>query len=345
MLAGGRPLRGQPVVRSKLSKRAALESDMRRDDDAPEGSGVGPRPAEGVGCGRAGETDADRVLVIDVEPRCAEELVVQEVQGIATQGQAHAFVELESLLDARVDLVERFCARDVAADRAGKGVPTAECINRKGVVDDEMNGRGTDQRAGWRSHLRGTLASADVDQLVCGEVAARGVKGSAGIAEYGAARIERAPDKVVVEGRIAVGVAVVGVLYRSDGNTGLVTMCATELPAPQNAADEALLILPREIVDHVGGENVRIGLCRDAAFAAIGIKGVLSDGGGDAAGAGEDLAGVVQRLAKGIREIGGQIVEGPDFEFVLQAIIFGPSAVVARANQSEVAICAPNRGS
>jgi hypothetical protein len=130
-----------PVFRAR---RQVLESDVRRDVDAPESSGVAPGFAKGAGCRCAAGAEACRVLVIDVQSRHAENLVVEEVQGIAAQGQAHAFMEFEGFLDARVDLVERFCASDVAADRAGEGVPAAECVDRECVVDDEMDGGWTD---------------------------------------------------------------------------------------------------------------------------------------------------------------------------------------------------------
>src|SRR5580704_7168895 len=127
---------------SQLAERRTLECNVRRDDYAAESPGVGPSPAEGVGCGRAASADAEGVLVVDVQPRRPQELVVEQIQSIATQGQAHAFVKLEGLLDAGVNLVERLCASHVAADGAGKWVAPAEVIDREGVVDDEMDRRG-----------------------------------------------------------------------------------------------------------------------------------------------------------------------------------------------------------
>src|SRR5580693_6828098 len=87
-----------------------------------------------------------------------------------------------------------------------------------------------------------------------------------------------------------------------------------------------------------------IRLRRNSALPVIGAEGILGDGRGDAATAREDLAGIVQGFAKGIGEIPSQATERPDLQFVLEAIIAGPGAVVASANQREVAVWASKRG-
>lgn len=332
-----------------LPQRRVLEREVRRDDDAAEVSGVPPNLTEGVRRGGTTGTDARSVLVIDVEAGRTVELVVKGVQGISAQSQRQALVELEVLLDAQVHLVTGLGASDVTADGAGKGVASAEIVDRKSVVDDEMNVGRIDRRARWRSQrcIAGTLATAYVDQedlTSCGvlDVSASGVERSISITENRTAGVESATDEVIVEEAVTIRVAIVGVLNRSYGDAGLIAMRATELPATQSVTEETLLrALPRHFIENVSGENVGIGLRRNAALPSVEAEWIDGDRSGNAARTGEDFAGVVQGLAKGIGEIPSQSVKRPELEFVLEAVIEGPGPVVAGANQCEVAICAP----
>src|SRR5579859_2838725 len=104
-------------------------------------------------------------------------------------------------------------------------------------------------------------------------------------------------------------------------------------------SEEALLRFhPGQFVENVGGEDMWIGLSRDATFPSVRVKGIQGDGRGIATGAGEDFASVVQGFAEGISEISGQAVERSELQFVLEAMIDGPCPVVASADQGEVAV-------
>src|SRR5712664_2035907 len=96
-----------------------------------------------------------------------------------------------------------------------------------------MNVRGADERARRRSRDPGgsTHTRSNVNHLSIIQVTARSVNGRIGITENRATRVELIRNEVVVESAVAVGVAVVGILSRSDGNFGLVMVRPADLPA------------------------------------------------------------------------------------------------------------------
>lgn len=83
---------------------------------------------------------------------------------------------------------------------------------------------------------------------------------------------------------------------------------------------------------------MRVRLRRNRAFTVVGVEGVLRDRRGNATRAGEDFADVIHRLAPGVGHIGCKAMETPHLEFILQAIVFRPCAVVANAQVVKVAV-------
>src|SRR5258706_7491387 len=135
--------------------------------------------------------------------------MVEGIERIPAQLEGHALGDLEVLSESKVYVVAGLRAVHIATLRAGEWVATAKIVDRKCVVHNEVNVTRVDQRARSRPCLGRALAGADVDQLRGAQVAAGRFKRRAAIAQQRPARIRRGPNEGVVEGRVAIRVAVV----------------------------------------------------------------------------------------------------------------------------------------
>ena len=115
---------------------------------------VGPGLAERPWCKSTGSYTAD-VAVVDVEPWHTQELVVESVENIGTELNAEALIEFKALSDCQIQLVTCHRTEVIAALRTGEWIPAADRVNRKRVVYDEVDIRGTDKGTGSRSCRQG----------------------------------------------------------------------------------------------------------------------------------------------------------------------------------------------
>src|SRR2546423_6780240 len=100
-----------------------------------------------------------------------------------------------------------------------------------------------------------------------------------------------------------------------------------------------LLMEPRNVIEHIDRGDIWIIETADRPLRLIGIEGVLRKRNGAAtAKRAEHLAGVVDRLAEGVRHSGGHTVPVLDIEAALQAVVDGKTCICPLENFAMVAI-------
>ena len=114
----------RPCVTRRLAERAWCIENGRT-------SGIGGNTAH--------------VPIVDVQSGHTQELVVESVEKISTKLQVETLVELQVLSHSQVQLVAGHAAEAIATGCAGKRISTTKRVNRKRVVYDEVDIRGTDE--------------------------------------------------------------------------------------------------------------------------------------------------------------------------------------------------------
>src|SRR5262245_29013999 len=102
-----------------------LEGDVSIENHGTVRACIIPRLAKcawctDCGCTRGIGANAVEVLIVDVQPRYAQVLVIESVEHIGAQLQVHALFESEVLSYCQVQLVAGHGARDVTTDCAAE---------------------------------------------------------------------------------------------------------------------------------------------------------------------------------------------------------------------------------